>query len=146
MTRLIIAEPPAAYVQRPRLVVDASVLAAALFAETEFEQAVVWMRGRALCAPHLVDCEIANAALNKVRRDSVAASAAASALDAFAALDLERYAIEAAAVLQLAARCGLTAYDASYLWLAARLKAPLATFDVQLGAAAQKHLGELGEE
>ena len=37
----------------------------------------------------------------------------------------------------------LSAYDAAYLWLAAELKAPLATFDAKLGKAAQRHLGQL---
>ncbi len=35
MAALIVAEPPSAYARRPRLVVDASVVAAALFAEPE---------------------------------------------------------------------------------------------------------------
>ena len=38
---------------------------------------------------------------------------------------------------------GLSAYDAAYLWLAAQLKAPLATFNRKLGEAAQAHLGAL---
>ncbi len=40
-------------------------------------------------------------------------------------------------------RYQLSAYDAAYLWLAAELKAPLATFDAKLAAAAQAHLGAL---
>jgi hypothetical protein len=41
------------------------------------------------------------------------------------------------AVLTLAAATGLTAYDASYLWLARRLGAKRVTLDRQLAAAAQ---------
>lgn len=139
--RLIVAEPPAAYARRPRLVVDASVLATAVFAEASLDHAVAWMRGRALCAPHLVDYELANVALNKIRRRSITDAAATSALDALASLDMERHAIVPGDVLALAVQYGLTAYDAAYLWLAGNLQAPLATFDVELGAAAQKHLG-----
>lgn len=141
MARLIVAEPPAAYARRPRLVVDASVLAAAVFAEPMLDDAVALMRGRALCAPHLVDYELANVALNKVRRKSTTAAAAGSALDALASLDLERHAIAPGDALELAVQYGLTAYDAAYLWLAGNLQAPLATFDAALGAAARKHLG-----
>ena len=39
-------------------------------------------------------------------------------------------------VLALASATGLTAYDASYLWLARRLGAPLVTLDAQLARAA----------
>lgn len=137
---LIVAEPPAAYARRPRLVVDASVIAAALFAEPGFEHATAWMQGRALCAPHLVDFELANAALQKARRRAISENAAAAALEALAALDLERLSVDMAEVLRLAARYDLTADDASYLWLAAAQGTPLATFDAALGAAAKSHL------
>ena len=40
-------------------------------------------------------------------------------------------------------RYNLSGYDAAYLWLAAKLKAPLATFDQKLGEAAKTHLGML---
>lgn len=137
---LFVAESPAAYARRPRLVVDASVVAAALFAEKGLEHASNWMQGRALCAPQLVDYELANAALFKARRGAISGDAAALALEAFALLDLERHAVDAAQVLRLASRYDLTAYDASYLWLAESLGAPLATFDRMLGAAARRHL------
>ncbi|MDP3414253.1 MAG: type II toxin-antitoxin system VapC family toxin, partial [Polaromonas sp.] len=47
------------------------------------------------------------------------------------------------AVADLAMRYGLSAYDAAYLWLAADLKCPLATFDDKLAAAARTHLAGL---
>lgn len=137
---IFVAEPPSAYARRPRLVVDASVVAAALFAETGLEHAASWMQGRALCAPQLVDYELANAALSKARRGDISGEAAAQALDEFALLDLQRHAVDAAQVLRLASRYDLTAYDASYLWLAESLGAPLVTFDRALGAAARRHL------
>jgi predicted nucleic acid-binding protein len=146
MAALIVAEPPGAYQNRPPLVVDASVLTAAVFAESNREQALQWMRGRALHAPQLVDYELANAALNKLRRKQLSAEAAADALIAFSALDIERSPTALDEVFRLAAQWGLTAYDASYLWLAANLKAPLATFDSRLGAAAKAHLGSLGSK
>ncbi len=146
MAKLIVAEPPAAYAHRPSLVVDASVLTAALFAETHREQALAWMRGRALCAPQVVDLEMTNAALNKLRRKLANPEAAAEALATFAALDIERHPIATDGVFGLAVRWGLSAYDAAYLWLAAELRAPLATFDTRLGEAAKAHLETLGRK
>jgi predicted nucleic acid-binding protein len=57
-----------------------------------------------------------------------------------APLAIERHAVDPTAVLALAHRYKLTAYDAAYLWLAERLEAPLATFDNLLARAAQEHL------
>jgi predicted nucleic acid-binding protein len=144
VAKLIVAEPPTAYAQRPSLVVDASVLAAAVFAETEQEQALAWMRGRALYAPQVVDLEMTNAALNKLRRKIATPEAAAAALAKFAALDIERRPIATDGVFSLAVQWKLSAYDAAYLWLAAELKASLATFDTRLGEAAKAHLESLG--
>lgn len=144
MSGLIIAEPPAAYRQRPPLVIDASVLMAAIFAESNREQALDWMRGRALLAPWIIDYEMANAALNKVRRGQVVPEGAAEALATYAALDIERLPAAPEGVFRLAARWTLSAYDAAYLWLAAELRAPLATFDARLGNAAKAHFDGLG--
>lgn len=137
---LHVAEPASAYDHRPRLVADATVLAAALFGEAEQQQAAALLQARALCAPHLVDYEIANVATKKLRRERLPESAVLACLDAYAALDIERHAIQLGPVLSLAQRYQLTAYDAAYLWLAEQLQAPLATFDTQLAAAARKHL------
>jgi predicted nucleic acid-binding protein len=138
--RLHIAEPPASYTYRPRLVADATVLAAVIFSEAEHEQAVALLRGRTLSAPHLLDYEMASVALKKLRRERLAESTVAESLETYAALAIERYAVATGVVLSLAQRCGLTAYDAAYLWLAEQLEAPLATFDDQLARAAGKHL------
>jgi predicted nucleic acid-binding protein len=140
MSALVVAEPPAAYAERPRLVVDASVLAAGLFAEPGRDDALSCIRGRRLCAPHLVDYEITNVALSKVRQDVLDPPALNDALTLYSTMGIERHAIDSLEVFALAARTRLTAYDAAYLWLAQRLNAPLATFDSRLGAAAIEHL------
>lgn len=134
------AEPASAYDNRPRLIADATVLAAALFGEAEQQQAAALLQARALCAPHLVDYEIANVAVKKLRRERLPESAVLACLNAYAALDIERHPVQLGPVLALAQRYQLTAYDAAYLWLAEQLQAPLATFDAQLAAAARKHL------
>lgn len=139
--RLIVAESPAAYLQRPRLVVDASVICALVYGEAHADEAEAWLRARALCAPHLIDMEVANTGLTKLRRGGVDPKSLATAIDWYAATDLERHPVDVPAVLALAIDYGLSAYDASYLWLADSLGAPLATFDKQLGEAAKRHLG-----
>ena len=57
------------------------------------------------------------------------------------AIDL--HPVDPIAVADLALRYQLSAYDAAYLWLAADLKCPLATFDGKLALAARTHLASL---
>ena len=53
-------------------------------------------------------------------------------------LKVETVAVDSIAVLDLAERTGLTAYDASYLWLARELEAELVTLDRKLAAVEAK--------
>lgn len=142
MTQTIfVAEPPATYRVRPPLVVDCSLLAAALFDEPGRDAAVDRMSGRELFAPYLLDFEIASVALKKSRQGL--SEVAICGLSDYTALSLERRMVDLEAQLALAVRYDLTAYDAAYLWLAADMKAPLATLDRRLGEAAQRHLKTL---
>lgn len=111
-----------------------------MFGEPAHEHAVASMRGRALCAPNLIDFELANVAWNKVRRGVIVEAAAVAAFEELAALELTRHPVVPREVFALALRYEITAYDAAYLWLAAHLKAPLATLDRVLGMAAQEYL------
>lgn len=137
---LHLAEPPAQYLLRPALVVDCSCLAGFVFGEDWQEQARQQLDGRTLHAPHLLHAEIANVAVKKLRRGELHAS---EGLAQAAVMEIELHPINAPAVTELAMRYGLSAYDAAYLWLAAELKCPLATFDAKLAAAAQTHLASL---
>jgi predicted nucleic acid-binding protein len=143
---LHVAEPPAAYIRRPRIVADATVIAAAIFGEVEQDQANALLQGRALVAPHLVDYEMTNVALKKLHRGRLDADAVVASLDDYASLAIERHGIDPGAVMALAQRYKLTAYDAAYLWLAERLEAPLATFDAALARAAREHLAGGGAD
>lgn len=140
---LILAEPPVAYRVQPPLVIDASVIGALLFDEPERGQAQAWMQGKQLFAPQLLDYEVANVAVTKLRK-GLTATAAQIALRAYESADIRLLDADAAQVVELAERYRLSAYDAAYLWLAADMKAPLATFDRRLGDAARKHLATLG--
>ena len=141
-SRLIVAEPPAAYRVQSPLVVDASVIGALLFGEPERDQAEAWMKGKQLFAPALLDYEIANVAVKKLR-DGLDLASAEIALRSYDSADIELLHADATALVGLAKRYQLSAYDAAYLWLAAELKAPLATFDRRLGEAAQAYLATL---
>jgi predicted nucleic acid-binding protein len=138
--RLRVAEPLSAYSHRPPLVVDASVLAAALFEERARAEAVALLHGRSLHAPHLIDFEIASVGLKKLTQDRVPRDAVAGALDAFRRVPIERHSVEVDRVIELARTYGLTVYDAAYLCVADELEAPLATLDGELGDAAHRHL------
>ena len=138
---LYLAEPPQHYLVRPSLVVDCSVLSGLLFQEDWLVQAQARIEGHSLKAPWLLDHELANVAVKKHRAGF--AELAREGLNAFADMDVERFEVSAIDVFELANRYQLSAYDASYLWLAAELTCPLATFDEKLATAAQAHLSNL---
>lgn len=136
-TRLYVAEPASHYERRPRLVVDASLLSAIVFTESTAAQAAALLEGRTLCAPTLVDLELANVAMNKVRRGWFGTEDALRALARAEAFDIERFEVGSRDAFRLAARFRLSAYDAAYLWLAESLDVPLSTFDARLGEASR---------
>jgi len=139
---LVVAEPRGMWLLRQPVVADCSVLAALIFAEDSDEQAGALLSERALHAPTLLPFELASVAGQKLkagaRPDEVE-----TALADFDDQRIELHPVPASGALELAKRYALTAYDAAYLWLAADLKAPLATFDHKLGQAARRHLGTL---
>lgn len=140
---LIVAEAPAPYPVAPPLVVDCSVLAALLFDEPERELAAEHLGGRMLHAPWLLDVELASVASKKA--DAGELAAAEQGLADYQALAIHRHPVDPPALLDLGRRYRITVYDAAYLWLAENLRAPLATFDQQLGRAARQHLQGRGK-
>ena len=138
---LYVAEPPNHYLVLPPLVVDCSTLAGLLFQEDSQNVAAQRIFGKALHAPYLLQVELTSVAAkkHKLGRTDIAQDGLAQ----FRNLHIDLHQIEPEATLALAVRYKLAAYDAAYLWLAAELKAPLATFDEQLGRAAQVHLATL---
>jgi predicted nucleic acid-binding protein len=103
------------------------------------DAALARLVGHSLHAPNLLDHEIASVALKKLRQDWPADSVALALAD-YRAYDIQLHPVDIAAQFELAQRYQISAYDAGYLWLAAELRAPLATFDPKLAAAAQAHL------
>ena len=138
---LYVAEPPAFYLSQPPLVVDCSIVVALLFQESTREEAERRLTDHTLHAPDLLDYEIANVALKKIRHGQP--EIVAPALARYEIYPVALHGIDVQAVVAIAERYRLSGYDAAYLWLAAELKAPLATFDAKLAEAARVHLSSL---
>jgi predicted nucleic acid-binding protein len=116
-------------------VVDASALAALLFAEPEADDVAKRLEGARLAAPSLLDSELANVCLTKMRRQRSDRDSIRAAFRLTHRLRVETVAVDHTAVVDLAGATGLTAYDASYLWHARALDAELVTLDRKLAAA-----------
>ena len=116
-------------------VVDASALAALLFGEPEAEAVAGQLGDARLVAPALLGFELANVCLIKARRHPEQHAALTAAFRLRNQLGVEEVGVDHDAALALAAATGLTAYDASYLWLTRQLGADLVTLDQQLAKA-----------
>jgi predicted nucleic acid-binding protein len=115
--------------------VDASALAAILFAEPEADVVAARLSGARLAAPALLEYELANVCLTKIRRQPSQREALRAAFRLAHRLKVETVAVDNVAILDLAEATGLTAYDASYLWVARSLGGELVTLDRKLAAA-----------
>lgn len=118
------------------VVIDASAAGAILFAERRRDDVLREIDGRNLIAPALIRHEVASIALKKGRARPDERDGLLAAARQYAALRVIEHTIVAAAVVELALDTGLTAYDASYLWLARTLQLPLVTLDGDLAEAA----------
>jgi len=115
-------------------VVDASALAALLFGEPDAEAIAARLEKARLFAPTLLPFEIASVCLKKIKRHPSAREGFISAFSLIERMAIEYVDVVQMEVVALAERKDLTAYDASYLWLADRLGAELVTLDKCLGA------------
>lgn len=140
---LHVAEPPPAYSWRPPIVVDCSVLSATLFEEESRDDALQLLAGKTLHAPTLLDYEIVSVAVKKTKGGWPQETVARALCDFFQQV-IELHRPDGEAQYALAVRYKLSSYDAAYLWLAGELRAPLATFDDKLAAAARLHLATPG--
>ena len=116
-------------------VVDASALAARLFGEPEADAVAARLHGSELVAPALLGFELANVCLIKSRRHPTQKDALLAAFSLRGRLQVANAPVDHDGALALATATGLTAYDASYLWLARRLGAELVTLDRKLTEA-----------
>lgn len=120
----------------PAKVVDASAIGALVFGEPAAEAVAAKLSHASLFAPALLPFKLANIALKKPRRHPEQQTAIRQAYALSARLSIEIVAVDRIAVVSVAEETGLTAYDASYLWLARELRAEPVTLDKALSAAA----------
>jgi predicted nucleic acid-binding protein len=139
MPVLHVAEPPPAYLARPPVVIDCSVLSAVLFEEETRSEALRALTGKTLHAPLLLDSEIVSVAAKK-NRAGVAETVITRALSEYVQQAIEFHRPDVDAQYALALQYGISTYDAAYLWVAGLLQAPLATFDEKLAKAARAYL------
>jgi predicted nucleic acid-binding protein len=117
-------------------VIDASALAAVAFAEPGAEAVIDEIDGHRLHAPTLLVFELMSVAWKRAKKQPAAAPLFLEALEAVNGLDLRFRGIDQDEVVRLGLATGLTAYDATYLWLSRVLGMPLVTLDKKLGAHA----------
>jgi predicted nucleic acid-binding protein len=118
-------------------VVDASALAALAFAEPAANDVIDQIDGHRLHAPTLVVFELMNVAWKRAKKQPAATKLFLEALEILDGLGLRFRGIEQGEVVRLGLATGLTAYDATYLWLSRTLGLPLVTLDKKLGAHAK---------
>ena len=121
----------------PDKVVDASALAAIAFAEPDADAVIDAIDGHRLHAPSLVVFELMNVAWKRSRRQPAASALFVEALEVLQGLGIRYRGINQEEVVRLGLTTGLSAYDASYLWLSRVLDMPLVTLDRKLGAHAK---------
>jgi predicted nucleic acid-binding protein len=117
-------------------VVDASALAAIAFAEPGADAVIDQIDGHRLHAPTLVVFELMSVVWKRSKKQPAATALFLEALEVLQGLGLRFRGIDQAEVVRLGLATGLTAYDATYLWLARALGLPLVTLDKKLGAHA----------
>lgn len=125
----------------PVSVADASAVGAMLFGEPAAERIAAALEGHGLVAPTLLTYEVASIGLKKIAARPAQEAQVLEALALFPALQIRQYAVPISDVVSTAKRYKLTAYDASYLWLAAELGVGLVTLDEVLARAWKRHRG-----
>lgn len=120
--------------------VDASAVAAVLFDEPEAAPVMASV-GATLLAPTLLRYEIASICSVKLQRDPGLAKSTLRRYRLFAGLAIEFDEPDWDTLPVLARQWELSAYDAAYLQLALKHKAPLVTLDARLAAAYDRAVG-----
>jgi predicted nucleic acid-binding protein len=121
----------------PVQVIDASALGALVFGEPKAEEIARALGDSPMTAPALIWFELASICLRKMKAHPAQRDQILSAFLMAGKLAIEIIDVDQGAVVNLADETGLTTYDASYLWLARRLKGELITLDGKMQRAAK---------
>jgi predicted nucleic acid-binding protein len=115
------------------IVVDASALGAVVFHEPSSDEMGSRLdAAERVVAPALIWFELANVCRKKIRRHPDQKDWLLDRLTEALELPVEVEPVEHRAAVELACETGLTAYDASYLWLSRTLSADLITLNAML--------------
>jgi predicted nucleic acid-binding protein len=113
-------------------VVDASALGALVFGEPEAEPIVSKLSNAPLVAPALLWFELASICLKKIKAHPAQRTLLFNAFNLASKLAIQIFEVDHSEVILLARETDLTTYDASYVWLAQRLKGELVTLDTKM--------------
>lgn len=116
-------------------VVDASALAAITFVEPRAAAMTARLRGHRLLAPVLLRFEMAHVCIKKMRERPAESALILGQFESSLQMPIQIMPIDFRKTISLAEQFGLSAYDASYLWLARELGLELVTGDVALEKA-----------
>lgn len=121
----------------PIKVVDASALGALIFNEQAAEKIVAMLEESTLIAPLLLVQELDSICVKKIKAQPKQRKKLIEARRLADDLSITLSAVNHTEVIELAVQTGLTAYDASYLWLAKNTgNSELVTLDARLAKAA----------
>ena len=119
-------------------VVDASALGALVFGEPAAAAIAARLGRSPLAAPSLIRYELANVCLKKIKAHPSLEGKLLEAFELGSRIAMQLTDVDHGEAIQLARSAGLSACDASYLWLAHRLKAELVTLDNKMKEAAAR--------
>ncbi|MBS0275318.1 MAG: type II toxin-antitoxin system VapC family toxin [Proteobacteria bacterium] len=119
-------------------VVDTSALAAIVFAEPRARDAEDLLQESKLFAPSLIRFEMAHICVKKMRERPKDSDLILSQFALSQRIPIQIVQVDYTEVVLLARKFKLSAYDASYLWLAREMNIPLITLDKDLRKAAAK--------
>ena len=119
------------------VVVDASALAAIAFDDEQAPEMIALLEGEEMHAPSVFGLEMAHATLSRCRRSPGKAERFTTGLRHVLDMPIVLHAVDPLLAFAVASETGLSAYGASYLWLARSLRVPLVTADRKLRAVAE---------
>ena len=118
-------------------VVDASAWAAVIFLEPGFEATEARLDGQILHAPKLLRFAMANICVKKLKTYAADRDLIRRQYEVSFAGSIQEHEVDHWEVVDMAERLKLSAYDASYLWLAKQMNCELVTLDSELDTAAR---------